>query len=814
MEKTRELYRATYSKPVDLIHTSLEVTPDWESHTLKGKATLTLKPHFYPINEVRLDARQFILHHVEVKKNGIAVAADLKYDSLKIMLHFPVNYSSADTLQVAVDYTAQPEKINEEGSASIKSNRGLYFIDPDSLDPLKPTQLWTQGETESNSGWFPTIESPEQKMTQDISITVDSAFTTLSNGLLISSQRNADGTRTDHWKQSLPAAPYLTMIAVGNFAKVSERWRDLEVSYYVDPPYEKMAKMIFGHTREMMDHFSQLLGVDYPWEKYAQIVVHDYISGAMENTTAVVHGTNMQQDQREYVDYNFENYIAHELFHHWFGDLVTCESWSNLTLNEGFANYSEYLWNEYKFGRDEADYQLKSDMDVYLNRSEKRDPPLINYQYIHREDMYNAVTYNKGGCVLHMLRKYTGDKAFFTSLKYYLDQHRFGTVELADLRLAFEKVTGEDLNWFFNQWFLNKGYPVLNISHSWNEETKTLDVKIAQKQDLSVQAPFRLPMDVAIYLDNSLRMERIIVDSPEQTFRFNLPSAPKLVNVDEDKMLLGKKTVEQSEEEWIYQYFHAPKYMDRYEAFKKLTVNYTAQQQTTAVVLAALNDKHHSLRRMAIEAIDPIAKNDPEKVKNKLIDLAISDSVSAVREAAIFALSKYYPYPGMKSLFEKAIYDLSYDVEAAAFTVISRKDSELANELAPKMEKDTGSAIYAALSDWYKKDTFGKLNFFEKGLRLTKYNDRYTLVRNMETYLSNAEAKEIENGVKMLAAKRLKEKNRHYKSSLTTAIQNVTGKVRSRIDQLERDIKAGQPASKSELSELKTVYTRIENILE
>lgn len=254
-------------------------------------------------------------------------------------------------------------------------------------------------------------------MTQEIYLTVDTAFETLSNGLLLSTQINGDGTKTDYWKQSLPNAPYLTMVAAGDFAIIKDRWRNIEVNYYVDKPYEKYARLIFGNTPEMLEFFSKKLNMDYVWEKYSQIVVHDYVSGAMENTTAVVHGTNMLEDARELMDYNYEDYISHELFHHWFGNLVTCESWSNLTLNEGFANYSEYLWREYKYGRDDADYSNQGEQSAYLLYTAKNDPTLIRYDYEDREDMYDVVSYQKGGRVLHMLRKYVGDDAFYAALK-------------------------------------------------------------------------------------------------------------------------------------------------------------------------------------------------------------------------------------------------------------------------------------------------------------------------------------------------------------------------------------------------------------
>ncbi|HNP98092.1 MAG TPA: M1 family metallopeptidase, partial [Bacteroidia bacterium] len=503
IEAVPQIYRATYTRYADLIHTKLEITPDWKTTQVAGKATIQLKQHFYTSDSVRLNAKGMDIHQVcLLKKEGQKIPLKYSYADNMLRIQLDRMYTKDEDFLMFIDYTAKPEEVKGGGSAAIRDDKGFYFINPDGKLPDKPKEFWTQGETESNSVWFPTIESPDQKMTQEIYITVDSNYKTLSNGLLLSSTNHPDGTRTDYWKQSLPAAPYLTMIAAGDYAIVKDKWKSIELSYYVDPPYEKYARMIFGNTPEMMDFFSRLLGVDYPWEKFAQIVVHDYISGAMENTTAVVHGTSIQQDSGEYIDGNYEDYISHELFHHWFGDLVTCESWSNLTLNEGFADYSEYLWREHKFGRDDADRQNQSEQASYMYATAKDEPALLRFTYDDKEDMYDAISYNKGGRVLHMLRKYVGDSAFFASLKLYLDTKRFSSAEVNDLRMAFEQITGEDLNWYFNQWFVFPGKPSLSISYAWDEVNSQQSILLRQTQDFSKNTLYRIPLDVDFYYNN------------------------------------------------------------------------------------------------------------------------------------------------------------------------------------------------------------------------------------------------------------------------------------------------------------------------
>src|SRR3546814_829974 len=277
-----------------------------------------------------------LLKKGEAGKPGAGTPLKFTYDGRKLRAGLGRTYGRDEEYRVFIRYTAMPDRLEMGGSEAISQDKGLYFIDPRDEDPEKPFQIWTQGETEANSCWFPTINGPQENHTQRISLTVNEEYVTLSNGKMIASQSNGDGTRTDVWKQELPHATYLTMIAVGDFAVVRDQWRDLEVNYYVEPGFAQYASLIFGNTPEMMELYSEVLGVAYPWSKYSQIVVRDFVSGAMETTTATVFFDQMNMTDREYLDQSHEDIIAHELFHHWFGDMVTCESWSNLPLNEAF----------------------------------------------------------------------------------------------------------------------------------------------------------------------------------------------------------------------------------------------------------------------------------------------------------------------------------------------------------------------------------------------------------------------------------------------------------------------------------------------
>ena len=319
-----------------------------------GIANLTLKPYFYPQSTVVLDAKGFNIDYIKLVSGGEQKELTFEYDSLKLTINLDKLYTREEQYELEIKYTAKPNELKEGGSKAITSDKGLYFINPLGEEKDKPRQIWTQGETEASSCWFPTIDSPNEKTTEEIYITIENNFTTISNGLLIYSKDNGDGTKTDYWKQDKPHAPYLFMMTIGEFAEIKDTWRGKEVNYYVEEKYAPYARGVFGITPELLTFFSEKLGYEYPLDKYYQLAVRDYVSGAMENTSAAIFLEEIQLTDREQLDENWDYIIAHELFHHWFGDLVTCESWSNLALNESFANYSEYLWFEYKYGRDRA----------------------------------------------------------------------------------------------------------------------------------------------------------------------------------------------------------------------------------------------------------------------------------------------------------------------------------------------------------------------------------------------------------------------------------------------------------------------------
>jgi len=665
------IYRGSYTRTSDIINTRLDLNFSWDSAYVYGKATIQAKPYFYSSDQIILDANGFRINTISLINKDERHPLRYTYNGKKLNIKLDKVYTKDQNYTIFIDYVAMPNKLKIGEDIASAGDRGLYFINKDGKDKNKPRQIWSQGETECNSSWFPTINDPQEKMTQEINITVPNEFVSLSNGTLEYTSLNGNGTRTDSWRQEQPHSTYLTMIAVGNFTITKDKWRDKEVNYYTEPAYASTARLVFGKTPEMIEFFSNKLGIDYPWDKYSQIVVRDFISGAMENTTATVFFDRMNMSEGEYLDENHEDIIAHELFHHWFGDLVTAESWSNLPLNESFATYGEYLWEEHKYGRETADLKGLEDLSVYLGADRKKNPDVIRYDYADREQMFDEISYQKGGRILHMLRKTVGDQAFFKALNLYLTRHSYKNAEIHDLRLAFEEVSGMDLNWFFKQWFMASGHPVLTIQNNYNPDKKEVTVTIKQMQDLSKFPLYRIPLAVDIYSEGKVSRQEIVLDKQDQTFIFHSMVSPDLVNTDAEKYILGEKVEFKTAEQYIFQYRNAPLFMDRLEAISML-LEMKGNPLARATLIEGLKDKNWFIRITALSVIDKLNSDEQKSIYEQIKSIAMNDEVSQVRASAVSILGKFYASQNNKEVFEKTKNDKAPSVVKATQEIVGK----------------------------------------------------------------------------------------------------------------------------------------------
>ena len=721
-------YRAARPLDMKVVHTKLYLRPDFKNAWMYGTAYLTVQPHFYAGDSLILDAKGFAISRLEYVGDDYFKSLPYTYDGQQIRIYLEFEHSPKVNFEILVEYIAKPNELKGvSGSAAIQGAKGLYFINGDGSDPNKPTQLWTQGETESNSCWFPTIDAPNQKTTQEIYLTVDTGFVTLSNGELVYSTDNGDGSRTDYWKQDLKHAPYLTMLAVGKFHVARESWRGKEVSYYVEPEFAATAKASYPNTVEMLEFYSKQLGVPYPWHKYAQISVRDFVSGAMENTSAVIFGEWAQRTERELIDGSSESTVAHEMYHHWFGDLVTCESWSNISVNESFATYGSYLWDEHKYGRFAADQGLHGNLLGYLNESKRKQEDMVRFYYGDKEEVFDSHSYAKGSRILHMLRTEVGDEAFFGALQLFLTRHAHQAVEIQQLRLAFEEITGRDMNWFFNQWYYAKGHPVLDIQTSYDAVTAEVVVTIAQQQDLSKSPQYRLPMEVDVYTASNKSTHKIVLTSLNQSFRFKSAGQPVLVNVDARKVLLAEKKENKSTAEYLVQWQRAPLYLDKLEALQQLQTA-TANLQAKAAFSEAFGFDHWQIRAYAIEKWNFDQWKTDGFFAEQLIAFIQTDPDTRVRAAALEKLGETTGKNYSAVYVESVSSDSSYRVNSAALRELAKADSALALEIAPGFEevRYVRSTVYDVYGSY---GNASNADFFERSWAIAG-NQRFQLMNN------------------------------------------------------------------------------------
>ena len=717
MPGERPVYRESRPIVADLIHTRLELRFDWEKQHVNGIARLDFKPYYYPVNKVELDAKGMDILNVALNDSNGVQELEYTYDGLKLNVDLGRTYIETDTFQIEIVYTAKPNELDVVGSDAISEAKGLYFINPTQENAYRPRQIWTQGETESNSCWFPTMDQPNEKMTQELFVYCDTAMASLSNGELVYSIEVGDGTRLDYWKQELPHAPYLTMLAIGEYSVIEDSWRDISVDYYVEPQYAENAELIFNHTPEMLEFYSQLLGVDYPWSKYSQVVVRDYVSGAMENTSAVIFGEFVYGDERSLMDDGNEDIVAHEMFHHWFGDLVTCESWANIPLNEAFATYGEYLWREYKYGRENADYHLYRDLMDYLGEFESgKAVDMIRFDYANKEDMFDRHSYSKGGRILHMLRNYMGDPAFFKGLKIYLEDNAYGAAEIHHLRLAMEEALGRDLNWFFNQWFLDNGHPQLDIEYRWIDSTNTQQVVVKQIQNTDAYPIYRLPIEIDFYKNGQLIRKKAEIDSQTEVLEFELSDEPDWVNFDALKMLLCEKTENKTTEQWFMQLEQGSLFMDRWEAMEAIRLE-ADTMDLEQLIIAGMKDSFWRLRYEALDILQSLNTEKLNQLRELVVGMAVEDADNRVRAKAIEVLYDRFDYdnPDMYYDFSQ---NASYYVAAAGFKAMYKFNESDALKLGLR-EIDHVLADYemAILEAFAEQKSAEYFDFFARRVR-------------------------------------------------------------------------------------------------
>jgi aminopeptidase N len=689
------------SRDFDTKHIALDLKFNWDTEQTMGVEEFTFSPLKPDFRELVLDAGLMEFHSVALKGGG-----DLKFDydesRSRLSISFPRPLGIGDTATVVIRYSTKGTAVP---NTAVNGGGGLRFIKPTKQDPERPMQIWSQGESEYNHFWFPSYDYPNDFRTTELTATVKKPLMVISNGSLVETKDNGDGTRTFHWKMDTPFANYLSSIVVGEYTEVKGSYLDIPVSTYTYTKWKNETESTAKRLPEMVKYFSEILNFKYPYPKYAQTIARDF-GGGMENISATTQTDNMIIDERTELDRDQDGLQSHELAHQWFGDYVTCRDWSDIWLNESFATYMQALWTLKSKGKDEFLWSdVKSNQDSYFGawRQGQRRPIVTKY-YANPDAVFDTYAYPRGGAVLHMLRKQLGDANFFRALNHYLRSNANEPVETEDLRIAIEEATGQSMDAFFDQWLYRMGHPVFEVTKTYDAGAKNLKMTVRQTQklDLTSDYPqtkyFETPVDIEIVTANGSRVETVFIEPKEvNEFTFsNVDSSPLLVDFDEEGTLIKELKFEKSMDELVYQLRKDDDVIGRRAALDALTAKASDESTSAAdrdrilneLRTAVESDDFHRMRAQAITSLRTIlvkpsppgqtaVNTDLDAATRGVLLRATDDDGSDVRSAAISMLG----VTGDKAYADKYARAIASD---KSYTVIQ----SAANALAKTGDKD------------------------------------------------------------------------------------------------------------------------------
>lgn len=592
----------------DVKHIDIKVKINLNAKEVEGNVKTTITPLNDGMTEFETDAMALRINYVKDNKGN-----DLRYeyDSKKLKIFTSDKLNTDDSLVYEVDYACNPQ-------------RGMHFIYPDEFNPSLPYQVWTQGESEYNKYWLPVYDYPNDKATFEVRIVTDKKYMTLSNGYLNSSA-DIEGTeyKEDHWIMDKPNSTYLIMIAAGEFNVTEDNTSGIPVQSYTGIDINrKDAEFTFRSTGEMLKAFNEFFGYSYPWNKYSQIAVEEFIYGGMENTTVTVLNKRLIIDEETEKSYSPESTISHELGHQWWGDLITCRNWKEFWINESFATYSTAVWKEYKYGNDEYDY------DIFRNSEDamRADSVIGRYPILGTYGNLNQNVYDKGSVILNTFRYILGDK-FKTALKTLLEDNEFNVVETKDVANAFSKSYGENLDDYFEQWIVKAGYPEFKVNYKYDENKKEVRLNVMQVQKTDSLTPvFRIPMDIRLKNSDENIIKKIDINSEEETIVIPMNRIPDFVVFDYGNNIMDKTYFEKPFSDWKNQIEQSEDAVDRITGLRgieayfnkmnpdNINVSYSGYDNEDVfrnIEHSLNNDKFWGVRTEA--AIILGRSNDPEK---------------------------------------------------------------------------------------------------------------------------------------------------------------------------------------------------------
>ena len=642
------------SRDYDLEHSRIALRFDVSQKGVIGDVTHSVSILRSGMDKISFDSVGLQIESVTLNK------AKAKFDTTdsKLNVALPKPSKPGDKFEIEIKYQGKPSK-------------GIYFILPDKDYPNRPTQIWTQGESEDTRYYLPTYDYPNDRLTTETILTVPENWLTISNGKLVNVSEAKDGQKTWTWRESQPSSTYLFTVVAGELSEVRDTWRDIPVTYYAPKDRGDRLTANYNRTPAMIDLFSKKLGVDYPWEKYSQAMVDDFVAGGMENSSATTNTASSLRSPQlvpEYLE-DEDPLISHELGHQWFGDLVTCKDWGNIWLNEGFATYIEAVWAEGRYGKDQADYERWEAARQWFANTSLYSKPLVRHDFDDSNE-FDGNAYGKGGLVLYMLRRKLGDDAFYAGLKHYLEVNRGKNVVTSDLVKAIEEATHTNVDEFFDQWVYNAGAPQFSLSYTYEPKNGVaLSVTQTQKRDGRVGL-FRVPAEVEITNASGSHLYPIVVSKEVETFIFHSDSAPKMVLFDKGNQILKKGVFSKEKQEWLYQLKNASEVADRADAAVALAKLKNDPEAVTALGDALQHDKNSGVKMTAANSLGELGGGPAAK---QLTDGLSINNEAWVRAAIVRSLGKMKDDTTVVAKLESiAKEDRSYRARAAALSSLGQ----------------------------------------------------------------------------------------------------------------------------------------------
>ncbi|MDX2273288.1 MAG: M1 family metallopeptidase [Cyanobacteriota bacterium] len=644
----------TPDRPGQVEHIRLDLTLDLEQQRVAGICQIRLNPIRSGITTLTLDAVHLDVQAVQVNQQ----IQTFDYDGKILEIYLTQPTAMGQLLTLTITYAVE------------QPTRGIYFIYPTSDYPDKPRQVWTQGEDEDSRFWFPCFDYPGQLATSEIIVTVANPYRVISNGTLISQTSLANGYSRYHWHQQEVHPTYLMTLAVGDFAEVVDYWREKPVTYYVEKNRLGDVTRSMGKTPAMIEFFSTVFGYPYPYPKYAQVCVADFIFGGMENTSATLLTDRCLLDERAALDYFWtESLVAHELAHQWFGDLLVIKHWSHAWIKEGMATYAETLWEEFANGQQEASYHRYQDQQAYLEEDRSRyRRPMVTHIYKDAIELYDCHIYQKGGCVYHMIRQQLGDDLFKKAIQIFVQKYAHQTVETVDLLRAIDQATGQNLSPLFDQYVFRGGHPDYKVSYSWDSETKLAKVTVAQTQGADTLFDLRIPIAFGYEQGKRLKSFTVRIQEAEQSFYFPLETKPEWISFDHGNHTLKTVELTYALPELKAQLLWDPDPISRILAAQAIAKK-GGLEAVKALQLGLGQETFWPVRQEICGALGTITLQQAFAV----VSQALADPSPQVRKAAIQALAQQKS----RDHFEQIrpflqIGDPSYQVEAAAATALGK----------------------------------------------------------------------------------------------------------------------------------------------